>query len=229
MGNFRPAPDGTTLPKNMYEVFNSGSFNDTPILVGTNSYEGGLFINQKLNNVTFEAMVKTLYAHAADKILKAYPHATEEEASKSAKDIMREASFAWPTWIWAKMETRNGKNKAYVYYFDHRVEGIPGGANHAAEIPYVFGNLSSPGPMNSRPITDEDKALHKLISSYRINFAKTGDPNGEGLPEWPAFDEKENLVMYIDGETGARIHPDLDKIMAFDAYFAKIREGSKDN
>ena len=57
-----------------------------------------------------------------------------------------------------------------------------------------------------------------------INFATSGDPNGEGLPEWPAFEEKEQLVLYIDGETGARKHPNLDKIMAFDAYYAKLRE-----
>ena len=130
---------------------------------------------------------------------------------------------AWPTWAWATLETQNGKDKAYVYYFDHRVPGIPGGANHASEIPYVFGNLTSPGPMGSRPVTEEDRALSKMISSYWINFARTGDPNGEGLPEWPAFDAKENQVMYFDSETGARKHPDLDKIMAFDAYFAKVR------
>ena len=229
MGDFWPPADKVTIPENIYEVFRSGSFSDSPILVGTNSNEGGLFVNEKLNTEGFIELVQDKYAQSAEEILKVYPHTTDEEATRSAKDLMRETTFAWPTWAWATLHTRSSKNKAYVYYFDHRAPGMPGGANHADEIPYVFGNLSSPGPMNSRPIKDEDKALHKLISSYRINFAKTGDPNGEGLPEWPAFDEKENLVMYIDGETGARIHPDLDKIMAFDAYFAKIREGSKDN
>ena len=227
MGNFWPVADGVTIPKNMYEVFKNGLFNDTPILVGSNSNEGGLFVNQKLDSEGFIKMVQGQYAPAAYEILRVYPHSTEEEATQSAKDLMRESTFAWPTWAWAVMHTRNSSNRAYVYYFDHRVPGIPGGANHASEIPYVFGNLGGPGPMNSRPATEEDRALNALVSSYWINFAKTGDPNGEGLPQWPAFDEKENRVMYIDGNTGAKTHPDLDKIMAFDAYFAKLRGDTK--
>ncbi|MBN2420489.1 MAG: carboxylesterase family protein [Deltaproteobacteria bacterium] len=227
MGSFWPVADGATIVENQYEVFETGSFNDTPVLAGTNSNEGGLFVMQPVTSDGFVKMVQSQYALGAEEILKAYPHATDEEATQSAKDLMRETAFAWPTWAWATLQSRNGRNKAYVYYFDHRVEGVPGGANHAAEIPYVFGNLGGPGPMNSRPATDEDRALGELISAYWINFAKTGDPNGDGLPEWPAFNEKENKVMYIDGDTGAKIHPDLDKIMAFDAYFKKVREDLK--
>ena len=226
MGDFWPPADGVTVPENMYEVFKNGLFNDTPILVGSNSNEGGLFVTRKLDSDGFKKMVHEQYTREAEEILKVYPHSTEEEATQSAKDLMRESAFAWPTWAWAVMHTRNSINKVYVYYFDHRVPEIPGGANHADEIPYVFGNLNSPGPMGDRPVTEEDKKLNKLISSYWINFARTGDPNGEGLPEWPAFDEKENKVMYIDSDTGARTHPDIDKIMVFDEYYAKLREGT---
>jgi para-nitrobenzyl esterase len=227
MGDFWPPADGKTIPENMYEIFRSGSFNDTPILAGSNSNEGGLFVNQEVNSEGFEKMVQDQYASGAEEILKVYAHANDEDATQSARDLMRESVFAWPTWAWATFHSRNSKNRAYVYYFDHRAPGVQGGANHADEIPYVFGNLNSPGPMGNRPVTEEDKALNALVSSYWINFAKTGDPNGEGLPNWPAFDEKENQVMYIDGDTGARKHPDLDKIMAFDAYYAKVREGMK--
>ena len=65
------------------------------------------------------------------------------------------------------------------------------------------------------------------MSSYWINFAKTGDPNGEGLPALPQFDEKDQQVMYFDGESGARKQPNLEKLMAFDAYYAKVREKLK--
>jgi para-nitrobenzyl esterase len=81
--------------------------------------------------------------------------------------------------------------------------------------------------MNNREPAPEDKTLSGLIRSYWINFARTGDPNGEGLPEWPAFEEKEQMVMYFNGEPGAIKHPNLDKIIAFDAYFAKVRERMK--
>ncbi len=225
MGNFWPVPDGVTIPINMYELYETGAFNDTPVLIGSNSNEGGLFVTKPLKTADFKKMVKGQYAAAAEEIIKAYPHATDEEATQSAKDLMRESTFAWPTWAWAKLHSRKSANKAYLYYFDHRTEGIPGGANHAAEIPYVFANLGGPGPMNSRPATPADTALSELVGAYWVNFAKKGDPNGEGLPTWPAFNENEQVVMYIDGETGAKKHPDLDKIIAFDAYFAKLREG----
>jgi len=229
MGSFWPVPDGIIIPANMYEIYETGAFNDTPVLIGSNSNEGGLFVNQPMNSASFKAMVKGQYAAAAEDILKAYPHATDEEATQSAKDLMRESTFAWPTWAWARLHSLKSGNRAYVYYFDHRIEGIPGGANHAAEIPYVFNNLGGPGPMNSRPATQTDIALSELMGAYWINFARTGDPNGEGLPDWPAFIENENMVMYIDGETGPKKHPDLDKIMAFDAYFSKLREGADKN
>jgi para-nitrobenzyl esterase len=225
MGSFWPAPDGVTVVENQYGLFESGAFNDTPILVGTNSNEGGLFVTQPITSEGFEKMVSSQYVAGAEAILKAYPHATDAEAFQSAKDIMRDSIFAWPTWAWATLQSRKGKNKAFVYQFDHRIPGVPGGANHAAEIPYVFGNFGPKGPMNGRAAGPEDKALHDLISSYWINFARSGDPNGEGLPEWPGFYEKEQQVMYFDGESGARKHPNLDKIMAFDAYFAKVRQG----
>lgn len=224
MGNFWPVPDGITIPTNMYEIYETGAFNDTHVLIGSNSNEGGLFVNQPLNSESFKAMVKGQYAAAAEEILKAYPHATDAEATQSAKDLMRESTFAWPTWAWAKLHSRKSGNRAYLYYFDHRTEGIPGGANHAAEIPYVFSNLGGPGPMNSKPATPADIALSELIGAYWVNFAKTGNPNGEGLSNWPAFNENDQMVMYIDGETGAKKHPDLDKIMAFDVYFTKLRE-----
>jgi para-nitrobenzyl esterase len=226
MGNFWPVPDGIIIPTDMYKIYEAGTFNDTPVLIGSNSNEGGLFVTQPMKSESFKAMVKGQYAAAAEEILRVYPHATDEEATQSAKDIMRESTFAWPTWAWAKLHSLKSGNRAYLYYFDHRTEGIPGGANHAAEIPYVFANLGGPGPMNSRPATPADIALSELMGAYWINFAKKGDPNGEGLPNWPAFNENEQMVMYIDGDTGAKKHPDLDKIMAFDAYFKKLREGT---
>ena len=223
MGIFRPVADGATISDDQYALFEAGKFNDTPILVGTNSNEGGLFVTQKTTSEAFEKMVREGRGAAAEAILKAYPHSNEAEATRSAKDIMRDSTFAWPTWAWAKMQSKHGRNKAFVYYFDHKTPTSPDGANHAAEIPYVFGNLGAMGGSNG----PEDKALCELISSYWVNFAKKGDPNGPGLPVWPAFDEKEQKTMFFDQTPGARQHPNLDKIMAFDAYFTGLREEAR--
>jgi para-nitrobenzyl esterase len=223
MGSFRPVADSVTIASNPYEVFEAGKFNDTPILVGTNSNEGGLFVTQTTTSAEFEKMVRSQYAAGAEAILKAYPHATDAEATRAAKDLMRESTFAWPTWAWAKMQSIKGKNKAFVYYFDRRTPASPDGANHAAEISYVFRNLGGMGGGNG----PEDKTLSDLLSSYWVNFATKGDPNGQGLPVWPIFDTKEQKTMIFDKTPGARPHPNMAQIKAFDAYFAKLREAAK--
>jgi para-nitrobenzyl esterase len=223
MGNFKPVPDGETIADDPYALFEIGKHNDTPILIGTNSDEGGLFLTQKVTSETFEPFIRNKYKVGTDEILKAYPHATNAEAIRSAKDTIREFSFAWSTWNWARLQSKNGKNKAYVYYFDHRTSASPDGSSHAAEVPYVFGNLGQFGG-SSGP---EEKALSELIISYWINFAKKGDPNGPDLRIWPAFDEKEQKTMFFDKTPGARPHPNVDKINAFDVHFAKLREDAR--
>ena len=227
MGDFWPVADGTTIVANQYELYETGQFNDTPILVGTNSNDGGLFVTPPMTSEQFEQMMRERFGDGADAFLEVYPHATDDEALQSAKDIFRDSTFAWPTWAWATLQSRNGKNKAFVYYFDHRTPGSPEGANHGSEIAYVFGNLGTMGPMGAGSDSPEDRALSDLIQAYWINFAEKGDPNDEGLPEWPAFDEIEQKVMYFNEETAARKHPNLDKIMAFDAYFNGLREEAK--
>jgi para-nitrobenzyl esterase len=73
----------------------------------------------------------------------------------------------------------------------------------------------------------EDLRLSDKISSYWVNFAITGDPNGPGLPEWPAFAEDNQKVMVFDKAPSARPVPNIDKLKAFDAYTTWVREGGK--
>jgi para-nitrobenzyl esterase len=221
--SFWPVADGTTILENPYGLFEAGKFNDTPVMIGTNSHEGRLFSTQITPSTTFEQVIRKNYAAEADLILKAYPHAMEAEATRSAQDILRETIFAWPSWAWAKLQSKIGKNKVFMYYFDHRTATMPDGSDHASEISYVFGNLGGFGG-SSGP---EDKVLSDLMNSYWVNFAKTGDPNGAGLPPWPAFEEKSQKTMIFDKTPGARQHPNLDKLNAFDVYYANQRERAR--
>ena len=223
MGGFWPVFDGDTLLGDQYELYQAGRFNDTPILIGTNSDEGALFARPGMTTGAFEQQVRGGYGAKADTLLAAYPHATDAAAAKAGKDIFRDSIFGWPTWTWARLQSQRGKNTAYVYYFDHRTPASPEGSNHGSEIAYVFRNLGGAGG----PPRAEDIAVSDLLSNYWVNFAKSGDPNGPALPAWPAFSESAQQVMFIDSKAEARPVPNIEQLKAFDSYFAWRREQAK--
>jgi para-nitrobenzyl esterase len=171
----------------------------------------------------FEQQIRAGYGEKADLILQAYPHATDAEARTAAKNVFRESAFAWPTWAWARLQSQKSRNKVFVYYFDHRTPQSPGGANHGAEIPYVFRNQAPPFVAP----TPEEVALSDTISTYWTNFAKTGDPNGADLPKWPAFTESSQQVMGFDKKASVQPIPNLQPLQAFETYYAWRRQQAK--
>lgn len=223
LGRFWPVADGYVIPGDQYETYQAGRFNDTPVLIGTNSDEGGLFVRSAVTPASFEQQIRSGYGPHADAILKAYPHETDKEAFRSTKDIFRESAFAWHTWSWARLQSQKGKSKAYVYYFDRRTPTSPDGANHAAEISFVFANQ---GVFSGAPQAG-DPELSNLMQSYWVNFAKSGDPNGPGLPAWPAFTEREQKTMFFDTNPSARPIPNLEKLKAHDGYYSWRREEAR--
>jgi para-nitrobenzyl esterase len=217
---FWPVDDGDVLPGDQYVLYTQGKFNDTPVLIGSNSDEGALFVRGGVTSAAFEQQIRAGYGEQADKILGAYPHATDAEALQSARDMFRDSAFAWPTWAWARLQTEKGKGDVYVYYFDHRTPQSPNGASHADELGYVFRNLGGPGGA-PRP---EDVAMSELVSSYWTNFAKTGDPNGAGLPKWPAYTVDKQETMFFDQASSARPLPNVAQLKAHDGYYAWRRD-----
>ena len=214
----------------LFELYRAGRFNDAPVLIGTNSDEGALFAPPGgTTPAMFESLVRAAYGKHSDSVLAVYPHATNEEAAKAARDVFRDAIFAWPTWAWATLQSQRGTSKAYVYYFDHRNTQSPNGANHGAEIAYVFKTLGAQlGPLGlPAPPRPEDLAMSDLVSSYWVNFAKTGDPNGPGLPEWPAFTIATQNAMHFDPQSSARPLPNMTQLKALDGYFAWRREEAR--
>jgi para-nitrobenzyl esterase len=227
-GGFWPVFDGDVLPGDQYELYQAGRFNDTQVLIGTNSDEGALFAQPGMTPALFEQQIRAGYGKHADAILAAYPHATNAEAARAANDVFRESAFAWPTWAWALLQSQKGKGQAYVYYFDHRTPQAPNGAGHGSEIGYVFKNLGGGGPLGlAGPPRPEDIAMSELLSSYWVNFAKTGDPNAPGFPAWPAFTPAAQNAMHLDTKPGARPVPNMAQIKAFDAYYAWRREEAR--
>ncbi len=207
------------------KLYREGRFNDTPVLIGTNADEGALFVGQT-TAAQYVASVRSGYGVYADRILAAYPAGSDAEALRSARDLMRDSTFAWSTWTWARLQSQKGHGKAFVYYFNHRppYPDLPAmkdwGASHGSEIAYVFGHMDPKA-------TPSDQAMAESLMSYWTNFAKTGDPNGSGQPGWPAFTDASQASMHLNATPQAGPLPNLDKLKVLDGYFAWRRGEAK--
>ncbi len=229
-GRTGPVIDGWFLPDDPANIYAQGKQNDVPLLLGSNKDEG-TFFNSPTTVAMFTQTLKTRYTDLADSFFKIYPAGSDEEATKSSFATFRD-QLGFVMRNWAASQTKTGKSKAYVYYFTHEPPIAGGnpppsdvvtvrqqGATHGAEAAYVFENLAG-----GRPWTDFDHMLSDTISSYWVNFAADGNPNGKGLPTWPNFNEKENQRLVL----GDKIEPGQDltkeQIALYQQYYDRVRQ-----
>jgi para-nitrobenzyl esterase len=214
-----PIIDGCVIPDDQYKLYEAGKFNDTPILVGYNSDEGASFSPPK-TPADYITGTKTRYGKFADDLLKAYP-VDSNMVPKTARDLARDAAFGWHTWSWARLQSKIGKSKAYLYYFDQHPdypEGSPRagyGSPHGQEVAYVFNHLDASNPQT----TKTDLSISEAMATYWTNFAKYGNPNGNGVPEWPAISDANPVVMYFNQTPHMGPVPGAESLKILDAYF----------
>ncbi len=223
-GPNRMSIDGYVVPMDPYEMFSTGKHNDVPILNGWNRDDvaGG---GTTTGTTAFKDSVKTQYGVHADAVLKAFPADTDEQAGKSAAALSRDVLFAWQGYTWVRLQERTGKAAAYTYYFNRvppdTPEQMARGVFHGSESPYALDNLDK----FKRPYTDIDRKLSAVMSSYWINYMRSGNPNGSGLPEWPQFSIKTDQVMELGETISPRATPFKDEFAALDDVFELVRKG----
>lgn len=202
-GGFSPVIDSHVLPSDVYTIFSEGKHNDVPLLTGYNRDEGFIF-GPIMTAEQFRADAKNKYGELAEEFLKAFPATDDAVAKQSQKNLSRDQLFAWQGYTWAKLQAEKGKQKAWLYRFDRMPPGRPDlaehGAFHSAEIAYALHSL----PTWNRPWEKFDQQLSEQMSSYWVNFAATGDPNGKGLPKWEPFNPSEPNTLVFDKKTGMR-------------------------
>ncbi len=204
--------DGWVLPQDVSSAVSSGKHNDVPMIVGSMAADGGGPGRGGPPRQAAEVpeYAKTTYGAKADQYLKAFPSATDAQAAKAAQDFAASRSMA-NNRAFARMQTKTGKSKIYWYLFTHlspTPEGLvwggrparDWGAYHGGEMAYVFNAF----PLQDWPWRPVDLKLGDIVSSMWVNFAKTGNPNGPGLPVWPAFDAKTELLLDIADTPKAR-------------------------
>jgi para-nitrobenzyl esterase len=222
MGGGWPIVDGYVIPDVQHKLYQEGKYNDVPVLIGYNSDEGASFSRERTPEEYF-TNVRKRYGKFADTLIAAYP-AGENNVPKTARDLSRDAAFGWQTWIWARLQSQTGKSKVYYYYFDQHPDypkdspryGF--GSPHGQDVAYAFMTLNAlKGPSANHTQTDLD--LSQTMGTYWTNFAKFGDPNGNGVTNWPAFSDSNPKVMYLGAKPQVGPVPSEKSMKVLDAYF----------
>lgn len=214
-----PIVDGCVIPGDQYKLYEAGKYNDVPVLIGYNSDEGASFSREKTPEEYIEG-VKKRYGKFADQLIKAYP-ADSNKVPKTARDLARDAAFGWQTWSWARLQSQTGKSKVYYYYFDQHPDYPKDsphygyGSPHAQDVSYVFQHLNTSNPET----TKSDLDISEAMATYWTNFAKYGNPNGNGVPEWPAFNDKNPVLMYFNQTPHTGPVPSAESLKVLDEYF----------
>ena len=190
-GRWGPAIDNYILLP-VDETFSADRQNDVPLITGWNA-DDGVSMGRSASAEVYKGNIEKRYGDKAPLILGLFPASNDEEANKSQK-LLTQLQFGWQNYFWAMMQSTYGKNRAYLYYFTRVPPGEPNyGAFHSAEFGYALHTLH----LWDRPFDKIDYNLENIMSSYWVNFAATGDPNGKDLPEWPAFNKSSQDIIEL--------------------------------
>ena len=224
--------EGYFFPEPPVDIYAAGRQAHVPLLVGWNSEEmnwRALLGREEPTPENYEKAVRKLYGARADEVLKLYPASTQEEVIQSATDLASDRFIGYSTWKWFDLHSKTGGQPVYRYFYtrarppmnpamgdaapglaggvirgpEARANAMPParGAVHSAEIEYAMGNLST---NKVYAWTPDDYKVSKVMQEYFANFVKRDDPNGPGLPTWPAVKSGQPVqVMRLDVESRA--------------------------
>jgi para-nitrobenzyl esterase len=210
---FGPVIDGVLLP-------GVAPASHVPMLVGFNADEDSAMGDAygSRDPAALGRLLGRLYGAAARRFAPFYPIGTDAERAESDKQARRDSLFGALYW-WRQ---RHGERApVFAYLWDHIEPGPQSDrwlAFHSSEIPYVFQTF---GASPERAFTAADRALSDRISAYWLNFIKRGDPNGRGLPHWPALETHAPMMLRIANRTASEPLLPPERLAALKALIAE--------
>jgi para-nitrobenzyl esterase len=183
----RPIFDGYVVPRQESESYDTGAFMHVPMMIGSTANEGGWAVaDLPVNTIAeYRAYMQENFNDATPEALERYPVASDADVKARLAEVFGDTQFSYGTRGVARASARYQPN-TFRYLFR------AGTAAHADDTPYVFGNLPDSA-------TAGDRAASELQMTAWTRFAATGDPNGAGVPAWPAFNEKDDAFLEISG------------------------------
>ncbi len=202
-----PILDGRLVVETAESAYGAGRQAKVPLIIGSNSAE----VPAGFVNARSKEELLALFGSLKDQANAAYDPAGATEFAEMLTMVNTDQVWAEPARFTARAFASQG-TPAYLYLFSYvsppMRQRMRYGAAHASEIPYVFGALSGRGGASVDP---QDHAMARLMSTYWTNFARTGDPNGQGLPNWPKYDPQKHELLEFRADGSAVSAPDPKK------------------
>ena len=203
--NNSPVIDGKVLPKNLAEILKEGKQNDVNRISGMVEGDTLLFTTlpseffnppKTLTKLDYEKMLKDKFGKYADECLSVYP-ANGNEAIAQYNAINQDGMMALEYYL-GKLRNLKNKSNTYIYDYTYKMPGENSnifGAFHTSDVPYFLNKFSS---YRANAWTSKDYEFGKTLSTYLVNFAKTGNPNGGNLPVWEKVGNKLEFINLGD-------------------------------
>jgi para-nitrobenzyl esterase len=202
-----PILDGKLVVETAQSAYEAGRQAGVALIIGSNSAE----VPAGFVNADSKEKLMSLFGSMKDEAAAIYDPDGNTDFAKMLTMINTDKVWAEPARFTAKAFADKG-NPAYIYLFSYVAESMKqmmrNGAPHASEISYVFDNLID---RNGATVAPKDREVARMMNSYWANFAKTGDPNGQGLPKWPVYDPKKNEILEFRPDGSAVGEPDPKK------------------
>lgn len=204
--------DGYAITEQPYLTYLAGNNNEESVFGGYNGNEADAFLifNSMPNKDSYAKYLEAIAGDEAENLAKIWPAESDADAKQKYKELVGVAWFGYSHYTWSELMKANNQ-PAYLYYFTKQNKSLADW--HSGELPYFYGNIP-----HTRNYDESDFALSEMIQQYILNFVKTGNPNGEGLPQWDTYNDCPDKVLNFDTEVKMIENKYLKVFDVFNAY-----------